>query len=152
MHLPTIKQSLHQHCQEKLKAQINALEANLQSIIESRNNETKSSVGDKYETGRAMMQLEFQKVESQLNRIKADHSELKALDLNKKTSKIEKGSIIKTNQGVYFISVALGKIKLDDQIYFCLSLQSPIGKLLQHKKVGDKILFNGKEISIHEFY
>jgi transcription elongation GreA/GreB family factor len=148
MNLVTIKHSLYQHCQTTLKGQINALEENLQSIVESRDNETKSSVGDKYETGRAMMQLEFQKVQSQLNRIRAEFSELKALDINKKTSKVEKGSIVLTNQGIYFVSVSLGKIKLDDQIYFCLSSDSPIGRLLLHKRIGDKIQFNKKEIDL----
>ena len=148
MDLSTIKHALYQHCQNTLQAQIHALKENLQSIKESRDNETKSSVGDKYETGRAMMQLEFQKVQSQLNRIKADFSELKALDINKKTSKVEKGSIVLTNQGIYFVSVSLGKVKLDDQIYFCLSSDSPIGKLLHHKKVGARVQFNSKVIDL----
>ncbi len=150
MDLLTIKNTLYQHCQTTLKSQIEALEENLQSIKESRDNETKSSVGDKYETGRAMMQLEYQKVQSQLNRITGEWSELKALDIHRKTSKVEKGSIVQTNQGIYFVSVSLGKIKLNDQIYFCLSSESPIGRLLLHKRVGDKIQFNKKEIELEQ--
>ncbi len=145
-----IKQELYETCREKLNGQISDLETNLKSIEESRNNETKSSVGDKYETGRAMMQQEYQKVSSQLSRIKAQASELKTLDLSQRSSKIGKGSLVVTDQGTYFLCVAIGKMSLADQVYFCISLQSPIGKLMNQKKVGDLVIFNSKEIRIKE--
>ena len=150
MDLPIIKETIYKQCKALLSTQIEALETNLKSIVESRDNETKSSVGDKYETGRAMMQLEFQKVQSQLNRVKADYSELQSYDLNRKVSKVDKGCIVLTDQGIYFISVALGKVKVKDEIYFCISLASPIGKLLQQKVVNDQVAFNGKTIRILE--
>ena len=135
-------------CLAQINEQVNALKSNLDSIAESRNNETKSSVGDKYETGRAMMQLEFQKVEGQLNRIEHQRSKLKQIDINATFSTVKQGSMVITNQGTYFISVPIGKVKLEEETYFCLSLDSPIGKMLNKKSKGDSLVFNGRSIEI----
>ena len=143
-----VKENLISICLAKLGEQQAALQNNLASVEESRNNETKSSVGDKYETGRAMMQLEHQKLTSQLQRLKAQIGELKVINLDFVSSKIGQGSLVDTDRGIYFICTALGKVTVQEQIYFCISLQSPIGRLLQHKIVGDSVVFKGKEIQI----
>ena len=54
-------------CFEQVNDKIIKIERAIAAVIESRDNETKSSVGDKYETGRAMMQNEQQRLESQLS-------------------------------------------------------------------------------------
>ena len=145
-----IKKRLLAVCLEQLDLEQKALQNNLASVEESRNNETKSSVGDKYETGRAMMQLEHQKLTSQLQRLKAQIGELKVIQSEFVATRVGQGSLVDTDRGCYFICTALGKIPVQDQIFFCISLQSPIGRLLQHKIVGDKVVFNNKEIQIKE--
>jgi transcription elongation GreA/GreB family factor len=42
----------------------------------------------------------------------------------------------------------LGKIEIEDEAIYCISLISPIGKALQNKKAGEKIDFQGKEILV----
>lgn len=148
MDSPSLKKSLYDKCLSQLDEQVNALKSNLASIVESRDNETKSSVGDKYETGRAMMQLEFQKVEGQLNRLQNQKGQLKQIDPSVSSSQIRQGSLVFTNQGTYFISIPLGKVKLEEVTYFCLSLDSPIGKLLNKRSKGEGIVFNGRSIEI----
>ena len=116
---------------------------------ESRDNDTKSSAGDKYETGRAMMQLEMDKNEAQKSKILNLKRELSRINVQKEYSKAEFGSLIASNQGNYFISVGIGKMELANKIYYSVSLVSPIGKLLHNKKVGDKFLFQKKEFVIN---
>lgn len=144
----SLKKSLYDKCIAQIDEQVSALKSNLTSIAESRDNETKSSVGDKYETGRAMMQLEFQKVEGQLNRIENQRGQLRQIDVDVASSKIRQGSLVFTNQGTYFISVPLGKVKMNEETYFCLSLDSPIGKILHKKSEGDTFIFNGRSIEV----
>lgn len=143
-----IKQQLYQACLDQLNAQMESMETNLQSIIESRDNETKSSVGDKYETGRAMMQQEYQKVQAQMMRVQGSKNVLANLDISKVSKKIDNGSFVETNQGSFFIAIGLGKIKLEDITYFCISLESPIGALLKNKMTGDSFSFNGRTYEI----
>ena len=58
------------------------------------------------------------------------------------------GSLVTTNEGVYYFSVSLGKVLLDGQLFFALSMASPIGKALAGRKAGDEVLFMGRKIRI----
>ena len=49
------KEQVLQHCQEMIDGQIAELSNEIAKVEESAANETKSSMGDKYETGREMM-------------------------------------------------------------------------------------------------
>lgn len=120
------------------------------SAIESRDNDSKSSVGDKHETARALAQIEIDKLEVQLDRTLHLEKELSMLHPENIHTQIGPGSLVFTNHETYFISIGLGKIELDSEVYYCISMASPIGKLLNGKKVGDKVNFNGREIEIKD--
>jgi transcription elongation GreA/GreB family factor len=120
----------------------------IQLAIETRDNETKSNVGDKYETTREMMQLEIEKNALQLNKYELQKNELLKIDMYKTPEKVELGSLVFTEENTYFISIGLGKIEIEDEAIYCISLISPIGKALQNKKAGEKIDFQGKEILV----
>lgn len=139
---------------DKLNALLDDKIATLQNAIksakESRDNETKSSVGDKYETSRAMVQIEIEKNEDQLAKTLNLKRELSLINTTKKSDKVEYGTLVVTNHGNYFISIGIGRLFLDSKDYFVISMASPIGSVLRHKTVGDKIIFKSKEIVIQE--
>lgn len=131
---------------EKAEMAIQAIE----SAKESRNKDTKSSAGDKYETGRAMMQIEIEKNEVQLSKAMNLQKEISKIDLIKKYSEVEFGSLLQTNHGLYFISIGLGKIVVDSENYFAISLASPIGLVLRGKTIGDEVPFQGRNYIIQD--
>lgn len=53
----------------------------IQLAIETRDNETKSNVGDKFETTREMMQLEIEKNVLQLNKYELQKNELLKINI-----------------------------------------------------------------------
>jgi transcription elongation GreA/GreB family factor len=124
----------------------------IQIAIESRNNETKSNVGDKYETTREMMQFEIEKNRIQLNNYELLKNEILKINPQKKFSKAEFGSLVFTAENTYFISIGLGKIEIENEAVYCISLISPIGKLLQNKKAGEMINFQGKATAITNIF
>ena len=75
---------------------------------------------------------------------------LSLININKTYNKVEFGSFIKTNIGIYFISIGLGKIKVNNTDYYAISAISPIGKLLIDKKIEDKIQLQDREFIIEE--
>ena len=103
-------------------------------IAETRasSNDTKSSMGDKYETGREMLQQEINNLQVQLNEILKQRNFLKTV-LPKPNDKAEKGAIVKTEKGLFFISVSLGEIKIDNQKIICISPESPLAKAMNGK-------------------
>ena len=64
--MKSVKHKLYQACLEFTDTQISTLKSAIKATQQSANEETKSTAGDKYETGRAMAQLEVEKFQSQL--------------------------------------------------------------------------------------
>ncbi len=124
-----------------------------QIIISNQNalqSETKSSAGDKHETGRAMLQLEMEKASQQFSVISNMNEVLQRIDINTNNKIAKLGSLIHTNQGSYFLAISVGKIDIVDGEIFVISPSSPIGKLLLGKVIGETVYFNGKQIEILE--
>lgn len=139
-----ILSELHKIIDQKIEIASLAIE----SAKESRDSDTKSSAGDKYETGREMMQIEIDKNNVQLSNAKHLKEELSKIDCNNKHERTEFGSLIKTTQGIYFMSIGIGKIVIKDKIIFVISKASPIGIALLNKKIGEIILFQNNKIEI----
>ena len=118
----------------------------------ARNNETKSSAGDKYETGRAMMQRERDKAEAQLFQIEKQMAQLKTIQKLGDSDSVGQGSLVITNEGFYLIAISLGKVKLEDETYYVISPESPISKSIWGRKSGHKIQFQNREIEILKIY
>lgn len=146
----TIKKVLHLFAQNFVRERLGRIQANIQGIQESLTSETKSSAGDKHETGRAMLQLEREKLGQQLAEAEKMNQLMSKVPLDKTTKTITLGSFVKTSKANYYISISAGEFKNDGEIVFCISAGTPIGKLLLGKSVGDTIVFNGQELKILE--
>ena len=135
-----------------IKDKTQLLKFELDSINEEKNNINKSSAGDKFETSRALMQREYDKINNQLFLLKNQLRSIESISIKDKKNKVGVGSVIKTNKSFYFISIGLGKHTVDNNDIYIISLSSPIGKLLNNKKKGDKIVFNNNEELIEDIY
>ncbi|MFK7900187.1 MAG: 3-oxoacyl-ACP synthase [Cyclobacteriaceae bacterium] len=144
-----MKKQLYQHLQQLVEQKIVSANTAIASAKESRDNETKSSMGDKYETGRAMMQIAMSNAQDQLNKALILQKELDQLDIEKAYQKVEEGSLVSTNHGDYFISIGVGVVELQRNTYFAISFASPVGKLLKGKKAGDQFSFQTREYTIN---
>lgn len=145
-----IKIKLIKKLHERLDAQIDTSQSAINSAKESKNNETKSSAGDKFETGRAMMQIEQEKNELQLSKTFQLKNLLQQVDIEKEFETVGFGSLVLTNRGKYFIAIGVGKIDVEGEVYFVISMDSPVGKLLLGKKVGEKCQFRENQFLIED--
>jgi len=137
-----IKARLLAHCRAETDARIRGLTDALAGIEASRNAETKSSAGDKFETGRAMMQMEEAKLNRQLAEALTVRNTLDQIKAEGGTDRVAAGSLVATNRGNYFLGVGLGKVTLDKRVFFCTSLESPVGRQLLGKQVGERFEYN----------
>ncbi len=150
MAIKNTKQILHKYISDSLNSKAKILQKDITETIESRNNDTKSSAGDKFETGREMMNIEIQKAEKQLSITNKFIEELSKIDLQKNNDRVIYGSVVYTNNGNYFISIAFGKIEIENDVFYSISLASPLGKILQNKQVGNSFNFQKKEYIINK--
>jgi transcription elongation GreA/GreB family factor len=119
---------------------------------QSANQETKSSSGDKYETGRAMAQLEIEKASGQLAEARKLLQVLERVHAGQASDTVRMGSIVFTSQGNYFIAIPAGKL-VPEQVrdgadWFAISASSPLGAVLIGCKSGERVVFHGKEMLI----
>ena len=145
-----LKHRIHKEALALVLEKLDDLSDRIKQLQSESNNETKSSAGDKYETARAMLQLEKDKAGHQLSEITKLKSVLQQLSRIEENDTIGLGSIFRLQSGIFYLSVSLGKIKTDDMEYYCISAVSPLGKMLLGKKVGDSVSLNNKKFSVLE--
>ena len=145
-----IKEALFEQCEEFVNKRLYNIENVISSNQKALQSETKSSAGDKHETGRAMLQLEMEKAGQQLSGIVQMKVVLSKIDVLKSSKNACLGSIIFTDKARYFLSISAGQLVVADKSYFAISVASPIGKLLLGKQEKEVISFNGKTIIINK--
>ena len=143
-----VKEALLSKCNNFVNNKLATIETIMSENRIALEQESKSSAGDKHETGRAMLHLEMEKASQQLGVAKQMKEVLDKIQLNSVSKKIKLGSLITTDQGIYFLSISAGEISLGDKLYYAISPSSPIGSLLIGKEKGEKILLNSKVITV----
>ncbi|WP_432412342.1 3-oxoacyl-ACP synthase [Rasiella sp. SM2506] len=143
-----LKVALLDHCQETVNKRFDKIKQTISDIVESLEDESKSSAGDKHETGRAMLQIDRENAGKQLREIESLLALVKKIDIKAVSDYVRLGSLVYTNNGTYFISISIGQILVGKTGYFCVALQSPIGQLLSGKKKGEAFTFNEKKFVV----
>ena len=138
----TLKQKIYDHYLQKINNRITQLQQVLADLKESGSNETKSTAGDKHETALAMLQIEQANTRSQLQEVSDQKVKLGKIDPALSAIVIVHGSLVKTNRGYLFISIAAGKITIDHSTVIALSPQSPLGQKLMGLKAGETAAIN----------
>jgi transcription elongation GreA/GreB family factor len=136
-----IKTELHSHCQRFIENRLQTIQNTIQEIQEALTYETKSSAGDKHETGRAMLQLEREKAGNQLAEIQKLQETLSKINITKANEKIGLGSVVFTSNSNYFLAISVGELTFENQKFYAISQNTPIGQLLISKKAGDTVSF-----------
>ncbi|MBN8786187.1 MAG: hypothetical protein J0I84_03800 [Terrimonas sp.] len=146
----SLKQQAYSLCIHLLNEKIQTLQQALKQLTESAANETKSTAGDKHETALAMLQIEQENISRQLKTVLDQKASIETLNISSKHVAVASGSLVKTNKGYLFVSVALGKIMVDNIPVILLSPQSPLGKKLLGLKKNDSTEINGMHCNVEE--
>ena len=140
------KQKLHATISEILSDKKQKLES---YILDTRlaNNDTKSSMGDKYETGREMLQQEINTLQMQVNEVVKQIDFLQKMPI-KNAEKVEKGALVTLENGVFYISVSLGEVEFENKKIRPISPESPLAKAMMGMKKGDGFYLNQNRFTI----
>ena len=144
----SFKENVYNTFKQLLDEKINDVQQILQELHRSAANETKSTAGDKHETALAMLQIEQENKRKQLSELLQQKTVLNKIDPGIISPAILMGSLVQTNNGYFFISIALGKIMIEDKIIYALSPASPLGKKLMVHKQHEPLELNGRSYSI----
>ena len=145
-----MKKQLHTQLLHQLQNRKQALLSQQADAQTSANEDTKSSAGDKYETAREMASQSIRQLQQQVQIVTEQLAILERLDPDKLpvSEKIIHGSLIETESGWYYLTIAFGKHETEGKTIFVLSPQSPLGKELLTKAANETVTFNGKNLQI----
>ena len=147
-----LKQQLYKQCGDFVEERLSNIQKQIKEIKESLNSETKSSAGDKHETGRAMLQLEREKSGQQLAEVEKLKEALTKIDVLKSSGIIGLGSVVFTTESNYFLAISAGQLKVNSELFFAISPNTPIGLLLIGKVAGDIVVFREQRFFIEKFF
>jgi hypothetical protein len=143
-----IKQTLYTLCEQYAHDRLATCLAAIQAAQESANSETKSSAGDKYETGRAMAQNERDRNLVQLQQGRQLQGELQRIDPTRPCDTVRPGALVHTSMGRFYISISAGTLSVAGTDYFAVSAAAPVAVALGGKRAGETAVFNGKPVTI----
>jgi transcription elongation GreA/GreB family factor len=125
-----------------VQEKVQLLQQVLADLKESGSNETKSTAGDKHETALAMLQIEQAHQRQQLADAMKQLENLNKINPSVTGPVIVIGSLVKTNRGYFYISLALGKAEIAGIRVMALSPQSPLGGQMMGLTAGDSTDIN----------
>lgn len=137
---------LAEYAEEKVRA----AEDDYAEAVASRNTAEKSTAGDKHETGRALMQAEADRCAVRLNAARELRGAFRQTDFSKSCDTVSSGSLVRTDRGLFLISLPFGKIELGAESVYAVSPQSPAGAALIGRCAGDRATFGGQTHTVRE--
>ena len=148
MDLQNIKAKLLTKCIEQQTEVIKQLQ---QEITDAQNQANDyGQPKDRYDAFRTKLMRQIELYAGQLDKANIVINTLQKIDSEKETTVVEFGALIITNKQKLFVSAGLGKVDIDEGVYYAISPHVPIFNVLKGKKVGDEVFFNGMKIMINE--
>jgi transcription elongation GreA/GreB family factor len=144
----TFKQKIKFHYKNLLSEKINELRFMISDLAQDAQNDAKGSAGDKHETALSMMHLEQEKLNQKLTEIIGQKNSVDKIDADVIHNKVALGSLVQTNEMLFYISAALPKIQLENKTIIAVSPESPLGSQLLRKSLGDEVEINKNRFQI----
>jgi hypothetical protein len=147
-----LKKELYKQCRDYVQKRMDAAQLAINEAQKASQDDTKSSAGDKYETGREMMQQETDRNMAQLNEANKLKVTLNKINTNTVNDIADAGSLVITDNGIFYIAISAGILIANNEKYFAVSPASPIGKMLKGQKKGGEFKLNDKIYRVKQVF
>ena len=143
------KAPFHTACQVFIEQRIAAARAAMQAAQESSSSETKSSAGDKYETGREMANQERDRHAAQMQLAQQLLGQLQKINPDQLCDTVRTGALVATSLGLFYVSIGAGQLRTAEGAEFAaVSASAPLVQALAGRRAGDQTTFNNKQIRV----
>ena len=150
MNLQTTKASLLAKCIEQQQTAINQFQYEIEEAQKQANDYGQPK--DRYDAFRNKLMHQIELFAGQLDKANIALNTLHKISLKNQQTLIEFGALVITNKQNIFISVGMGKIEMDGKLYYAVSPNVPIYKVLKGKQKGEELLFNNMKLIIEDVY
>lgn len=98
---------------------------------------------DRYDAFRTKQMRQAEIYSNQFDVAQQNIRTLNKIELERVSRQVEFGSLVITDRQKMLVSVSLGKLELDRELYYAISVQVPLFKVMEGKKIGEEFTFNG---------
>ena len=147
-----MKQKLLEKVKDLIESRMQTSYDAMEAAKNSSNEEGKSSAGDKYETARAMGQLDREMNGRMYEQARQERLSLDKIDVDVLFTKVAFGALVETTMGCFFVSIGAGIIEIDTKKFMTISPQAPIGEVIMGTTTGEIFDFRGKTHKIIAIY
>jgi hypothetical protein len=146
------KEILKEMAVKLLHERIEASRIAMQRAKESSDNEEKGTMGDKYETSRAMSHIDTDFHARNLENARKQLAALMLINTSSLLTIIGPGAFVRCTGINYFIGTGLGKVNVEGEEIHFISPAAPVAIAMTGLKKGNDFIFNGVERKIEEVY
>ncbi len=107
---------------------------------------------DRYDSYRMQLLRKRDMYGQQLEKALEEIDILKKIDISKENKEISFGSVVITNDQKLFISISLGKIEVEGETYYAVSVKVPFYEAIKGKKKGNTFDFRDKQNHVVEVF
>jgi hypothetical protein len=136
-----LKQIIHEHCAEALTERIGAAAAAIAQLEALLAGLAGPGAHAKNE---ALARIELEKQRALLEHLLSMQTLFAGIDPSGHHDRIGSGALVRTDLGMFYIAVALGKIVAQGLHVWVISPQAPIYQVLKDTPVGEIAFFNGQ--------
>lgn len=144
------KEELYNKCLEIHMEKIKHLETAMQESEKSAHGYGKQS--DAFDAHRMQLignrDMYAQQLKTEMKALETLHK----IDLSINHKTVEFGSVVVTNLQKVFVSIGVGKVTLENDTYYAISLQVPFFLSMKGLKKGDEFEFRGNKLNILEVF
>ncbi len=144
----TVKEKLHARCVE--------IKEETESNILSAMNDAQQSANeygapkDRYDSFRAQLMRKRDMLAQQLSVVEDEIRFLRQLKPDVVKTKVEPGALIKLSTQTLYIVAGIGKVVIENEIYYAVSPVVPLVVAMKGLKAGDSFSFRGQSMKIDE--
>jgi transcription elongation GreA/GreB family factor len=143
-----LRQELYLLCSSHVASRMADTQIAIAQLYDAMANDTKSSAGDKYETGREMLQQQMNLNLASLNELSRAKAILDSVANMPINGIITPGSVVHTSNGNYYMAAGIGAFICNGTKYHTISAASPIGRVLAGLKENDIFQLNNVGFTI----
>lgn len=144
------KQDVLNICIQRQEEQVDNFNSRVESMKSDINDKTYSaSQSEDRKAGKIEMLRIYEKEQAFS---KADLDYLKGLNAVTEYKIVEPGSLVITNQFIFFVAISTEKFEIDNKTVVGISARAPIYKAMQGLAKGESFKFNESEYLIEELY
>ena len=141
------------HLLDHVDKDLTEAKARMASLKESLGAESKSSAGDKHETGRAMIHLEQERVQDTVGRLEHMRGILiQRAAQDKDIQRVSPGALVETTGPWVLVGVPLGKVQLPDALVLCVGAEAPLAQQWHGAQPGDQVALGPQKLTIQAIH